>query len=165
MTMRSFAHRGKVVHLGGPGTIAAGDPGFVSMRNYQGSFLFIAVGTLTGGTNVSLRQAQNVAGSGIKDLVITEYYTNLVTASPEEDADKWRKVASTTAVFALANNTQFLIPVRPGSLDVDNDFDCVGITADAAAENSFAALFLHDGPEGITDNLIHIPSAKVNRMP
>ena len=170
--MRAFVHHGKPVNLASPqdinGVTIGGNYNAVSLRNYQGAFVFLQVGAHSStAVAVTLKQAKTTDNSAVKALSFTEYYSNTVGASPTEESDMWQKKTAVSNTFNIAANTNYLIPIRPGMLDVSNDFDCLRVDLSAAAASTIIGLmlFLHDGPMGITDNTKHIPSARVNRMP
>lgn len=168
MTMRNFAEHGKIVSLQVPDSISAMAPKFANIRNYYSGYIHVVIGAASAAGTLVVRQAQNVAGSGIKDLALLRYYTNLVTSSPQEEEDLWYEVdnsANSATVITLAAQTQYIIPWKPAKLDVDNDFDCVGveITGATALEVGVSAV-LTDGVKGIVGDLDHIPSARVNNM-
>lgn len=172
MTMRAFVHHGKPVNLVSPrdvnGAAQGGNYGAVSLRNYQGAFIFIQVGAHSGNpVGISLKQAKSTDNSAIKALSFTEYYSNTVGASPTEESDLWQKKTASSDTFDVAANTNYLIPIRPGMFDVTNRFDCLRVDVEAGSASTILGimLFLHDGPMGIADNTKHIPSARVNRMP
>lgn len=170
--MRAFVHHGKIVNLISPkdinGAAQGGNYNAVSLRNYMGAFILLKVGAHSGAaTAVTLKQAKTPDNSSVKALSFTEYYSNTVGASPTEESDMWQKKTASSNTFNIAANTNYIIPIRPGMLDVSNNFDCVRLDIAAAGASTIvaAALVLHDGPMGITDNTKHIPSARVNRMP
>ena len=150
------------------GAAQGGNYNFVSLRNYQSAGFLLSVGAHSGSAAAfTVQQAKNVEGNGAKSLAYDLYYKNAVGSSPQEESDRWDKVTGASGTFNIAAQTNFWIPVRPGELDVSNDFDCIRahLAAPDAATLIGMWLFLWGGPEGITGNTIHIPSANVNRMP
>ncbi len=150
------------------GAAQGGNYFFTSFRLHEGVGIFIAVGAHSGNSvAVTLRQAKNVEGNGSKALEFTEYYSNVPGASPEEETDKWKKQTAASDTFDIAANTNYFIPLRQAMLDVTNDFDAFRLEiAAASAATLVSALYeLFSGPEGIADDIDHIPSVAVNRMP
>ncbi len=172
MTMKSVAERMKVIHKFQPrdinGAAQGGNYNHTSLRNYQGAYFLLSVGAHSGdAVAFTITQAKNVEGNGSKSLAYDKYYSNDPDASPQQEEDNWRETTGAAGTFNITANTNYLIPVRPGELDVSGDFDCIRgeLAAGSASTIVSLALVLHDGPEGITDNVKHIPSAAVNRMP
>jgi len=171
MTMRNpFAHSGKIVFQGQPQDINASalTGGYVSLRNYQGAGVFIAVGAHSGNAvAVTLKQAKTVQATGAKALAFTTYYKNLMTGVATELLDKWQAVTATSNTFNIAANTNYFIPVRPGMLDVTNNFDCINVNIAAGSASTLINAFIYvwGGPEGIDNNVDHIPSTQVNVSP
>ena len=172
MKMKSPAEQMKVVNQFSPkdinGAAQGGNYNHVSLRNYQGCFAEVQVGAHSGAaTAVTIKQAKNVEGNGNKALSFDRYYKQAVAASPQQESDMWVEVTGASGTFNIAANHNYIIPIRPAMLDVTNDFDCVRVEVAAAGASTIAAsqLTLHGGPEGITGNTDHIPSAKVNQMP
>lgn len=145
-----------------------GNYNFISLRNYQGVGIFISVGAHSGdAVGISLKQAKNVEGNGSKALAFTEYYSNTPGSSPQEETDLWREQTAVSNTFDIAANTNYIIPLRPGMLDKTNDFDSFRVEVEAGSASTILSVLqeLFGGPEGIDNNVKHIPSANVNRMP
>ncbi len=169
----ALVHRHKYVTKFQPidinGIALGGNYFFTSFRLHEGAGIFIAVGVHSGASvAVTLSQAKNVEGNGSKTLEFTEYYSNVPGASPEEETDKWKVEVAASDTFDIAAARNYFIPLRPAMLDVTNNFDAFRLaiagTADAATL-IHANYELYGGPEGITDDIEHIPSVAVNRMP
>ena len=171
-TPRALVHRHKYVTKFQPKDVNAaaqgGNYNFTSFRLHEGAGIFIAVGIHSGNAvGISLKQAKNVEGNGSKALAFTEYYNNTPGSSPEEETDKWKVKVAASNTFDVVANTNYFIPLRPAMLDVTNNFDCFRLEVEAgSASTLMAALYeMYAGPEGITDDIEHIPSVAVNRMP
>lgn len=144
-----------------------GNYNFVSLRHYNTITAFIAVGAHSGASKaITLQQAKNVEGNSAKTLAFSRYYKQTVGASPPETGDRWDLVTGVSSTFNIAAQHHYAIPIRQAMLDVTNDFDCVRIhlAAPAAATLIYMAFFLMGGPEGIGNDVRHIPSANVNNM-
>jgi len=168
----ALVHRNKYVTKFQPqdinGAAQGGNYNFTSFRLHEGAGIFIAVGAHSGASvAVTLRQAKNVEGNGSKALEFTEYYSNTPGASPQQEEDKWKKQTAVSDTFDIAANRNYFIPLRQGMLDVTNDFDAfrLEIAAGSAATLIHGNYELYGGPEGIADDIEHIPSVAVNRMP
>lgn len=150
------------------GAAQGGNYNFTSFRLHEGAGIFIAVGAHSGNSvAVTLRQAKNVEGNGSKALEFTDYYDNLPGGSPQETEDLWRAQTAASDTFDIVANTNYFIPLRQAMLDVTNDFDAfrLEVAAASAATLIHANYELFAGPEGIDDDIDHIPSVAVNRMP
>lgn len=172
MGMRTLAERVKIKNVISPvdtnGQLQGGNFNFTSMRNYSYFDMMIQVGTHSGDdTAVTLNQAKNVEGNGAKALEFVNYWSQLVGASPQEESDLWQPQTAVSDTFDIAANTNYLIPIKPDSLDVTNNFDCVrfALGLSSAATLIAVQLYMSGGPEGIAGDVRHIPSAAVNRMP
>jgi len=170
-TPRALVHRHKYVTKFQPidinGVAQGGNYNFTSFRLHEGAGIFIAVGAHAGASvAVTLRQAKNVEGNGSKALGFTEYYSNVPGASPQEEEDKWKVEVAASDTFDITAARNYFIPLRPAMLDVTNDFDAfrLEIAAATGATLIHANYELFAGPEGIADNIQHIPSVAVNRM-
>jgi hypothetical protein len=168
MTTKRFVERNKIVSISQPADAGAAAiaPKFASVRNYGHSSLFVSVGAAADAPVLQIRQAQNIAGTGIKHLIVDTYYVNTPASSPQDEEDMWHEVTGGTGVVTLAANTNYLFDIRPAMLDVDNDFDCVGAEVEdpgAGANDIAIALILQNGPGGIVGDNRHQPSARVNK--
>lgn len=168
--MKTHYNNFKVVNISSPVDVGAGavTPKVASMRHYGSAFLYVSCGALADSPVLQIRQAQNVGLSGLKALTVPRYGLNLTTNSPAEEEDRWDETVSDVTTIALADNTNYIIPILPGMLDVQNDFDCIGAEIEdpgVGANLVSVQLFLMDGPRGIAGNIDHIPAATVNQMP
>ncbi len=168
----ALVHRVKYVTKFQPqdinGVALGGNHDFTSFRLHEGAGILIQVGAKAGNAvGITLRQAKNVEGNSSKALEFTEYYSNVPGASPVEETDKWKEETAVSDTFDVNANTNYFIPLRQAMLDVTNDFDTFRLEIEAAsAATLIAANYeLYGGPEGITDDIQHIPSVAVNRMP
>lgn len=169
--MRNLVEQMKLVKQLQPidsnGAAQGGNYNFVSLRNYQGGAFIVSVGAHSGSAAAfTINQAKNVEGNGSKAWAYDRYFSNLVGASPQDESDMWREFTGAAGTFNIVAQTNFVIPILPGALDVSNNFDCVRATLAAPDASSLISmhLLLWGGPEGITGNKIHIPSVNVNRM-
>ena len=146
-----------------------GNFNFVSLRNYQGAAFLIQVGVHSGtAAAFTIDQAKNVEGNGSKGMTAhPRGYKNVPGSSPQEESDRWDEFIITSGTFDIDANTNYVIPVRPGMLDVTNDFDSIrmNLIAPDAATLFACQLMLWGGPMGLAGDTRHIPSAAVNRMP
>ena len=173
MTMLILPEWGKIVNQISPvdtnGLVQGGNYNFVNIRNYQAGGFLIKVGVHSGtAEGITIRQAKNVEGNGSKALVFTKYFKNLVVGSPQEESDLWSEETATSNTFDIIANTNFWVPIRPGMLDVSNDFDSIRFQMDGdsdAATLVDASLILWGGPKAVAGNVSQIPSTAVNRMP
>ena len=126
---------------------------WVSLKQYERGTILIAKAAGTAGDDptITLLQAQAIAGTGSKALAIPSgvYTKRHASTLPTT----WTlEAASTSNTFTSATLAEELaliaIPVRGENLDVDNGFDCVGIsiadTGSAGTQNA-VVLFLLDG--------------------
>lgn len=174
MTMRALPHSMKRVIYFVPLDADVGASGaqgaaydFTSLRNHPGASILIQVG-VHGGADIAatLTQAKNVTGDSVKALSFTEAYLCDFGATLAENKDRWDRFTVSGDTFNIAADTFYEIPIRPGMLDVTNNFDCVklNIAAGDAASLVAGSILLWGGPEGIDTDTDHIPSANVNQM-
>lgn len=128
------------VPLFGPGTDinsdATGD--YVSLKNYDGVVIFLhkAAGTAGDDPVISLKQATDVAGTGVKALNIAHLYAK-VGATALTGVGQFTKYEFTSAatvdlvsvggtdIVADTGEALIAVNVRASDLDVDNSFDCL----------------------------------------
>jgi hypothetical protein len=169
--MRNMAQSMKIVSRVLPQVVTAAQIGtynFTSLRNYQGAGVLIKCGALNGAApTISVTQAKNVEGNGMKAISFDAYYTNVPGSSPQEEEDRWDESTGAAGSVTVVASTVFFIPIRPGMLDVSNDFDCIRPELTAPGTNLALSVdvILWGGPAGISGSTLHIPSAAVNRMP
>ena len=138
-----------------------------SLRNYFSATVLVAVGAHSGNAvAVTLQQMKNVEGNGAKALGFTDYYELKPNASPAETSDRWDAKTASSNTFNIAANTIYAIPIKQAMLDVTNNFDCIrpNLAAGSASTLVFCGILLGDGKYGISGDVDHIPSAKVNSM-
>jgi hypothetical protein len=116
-------------------TSTAGDGDYVSLKNFHGVRITLAVlngATVTGGT-ITLKQASAVAGTGEKALAFTKMWANTDCAA----ADTLTETAVTSNTFTTdtTNSKQlmYVMEVNASDLDVANGFDCVRIDSTGMA--------------------------------
>jgi hypothetical protein len=119
---------------------------WVSLKNYDGCLVVLAMGAGTAGSDPSiiLLQATAVAGTSSKALnCIRRLYYKVGT---QTSVSTFSSLAITTAtgdidtvsvngsvdLAADAAECLFVVDVRTSDLDVDNGFDCLGFTWDDA---------------------------------
>lgn len=109
----------------------AGD--YICLKNARGVayVLFKGAGTANDDPVITFRQAQDVAGTNVKDLaVVTTIYqkqaaTNLLSTGT------WTKVTQAAGATFTGNGTSaeqvglYVVEIEADQLDVDNGFDCV----------------------------------------
>lgn len=123
-----------------------GDCDYVSLKNYSGITILLAVDnatTVTGGA-ITLKQATAVAGTGEKTLGFTKMYANLDTAAGDTLTET--AVASNTFTTDTTDNKNLLyvIEIDAADLDVANGFDCVRVDSLLmAAAVGFVGYILH----------------------
>jgi hypothetical protein len=106
---------------------------YCSMKNYKRLWVLIQTGAWPAGTAaVTLKQATDVSGTGIKALAFTKMWVNTAAAP-----DTFTETAVTNNTFNLDTaNLLYVIEVDASSLDVDNAFDCVAVNIASPGVNN-----------------------------
>lgn len=111
---------------------AANSGDYVSLKNAQGVLILFhsAIGTAGDDPTITVRQAQDVSGTAVKDLsVITEVFTKQAATALTSIAG-WTKVTQAAAA-TYTNDTSaeqealWVIQIEADQLDADNGFDCI----------------------------------------
>lgn len=172
MTMLILPEWGKIVNVFSPldvdTAVQGGNYNFVNIRNYQAGGFLLRIGAHSGdAVGFTIQQAKNVEGNSKKALTFTKYFRNKTNASPQEESDMWVEETAVSNTFDVLAQNQYFIPVRPGMLDVSNNFDSIRgeLEAGSAATLASLSLLLWGGPKAIAGNVDQIPSTAVNRMP
>jgi hypothetical protein len=123
-----------------------GDCDYVSLKNYSGISILIAVDnatTVTGGA-VTLKQASAVAGGDEKALGFTKVYANL-DAAAGDTLTETAVVSNTFTTNTTDNkNLLYVIELDASDLDVANGFDCVRVDVLSMANAvGFVGYILH----------------------
>lgn len=137
----------------------AGDGDYVSMKGYKRCTMIIAIlnaTTVTGG-DVTLLQAQAVAGTGAKALSFSTALRNIDCAAA--DALAAFTVSSDTFTTNSTNSKQLLYVIEVDARDLDqaNGFDCLRIDVASSAASVGCVLYLlhpmrySTAPSAITD--------------
>lgn len=102
-------------------------PDYVSLKGYGKCTIVISVknATTVTGSDITVKQATAVAGTGEKAVTFTRAWRNIDTAA----SDTLAEFAVTNSTFTTDNtnskNLMYVLEVRHDDLDIDNDFDCV----------------------------------------
>lgn len=115
---------------------------YISLKNAQKvAVVFISgVGTNGDDPTLTLQQAQDVSGTGVKDLDFTTLYKKQAATSLAGTA-AWTEV--TQAAANTYTNTDaaeqaliWVVEIDPGELDVANNFDCIRATVADVGNNA-----------------------------
>lgn len=114
---------------------------FTSLKGFERVCYAMRVATGASGVtpiSVVLRQARTVGGSGDKALPFVKAFRKLdYPGSPASQVTAAFDVVNNTFTFdaTVSKNNLYMIEVNRTDLDVQNDFDCVGIDfGDGAAQ-------------------------------
>lgn len=133
------------------GAAEAGD--WVSLKNYGrlAIVFFASVGSNGTDITLTLEQATAVAGTGAKALNVTEYFhksgADLLTV------EQFTKVTMSAGNTITRTDNDiadqiYVIDIQAEDLDIDNDFDCVRVSANnPGAAKIGCALYLLYGPK------------------
>ncbi len=114
-----------------PGILATtvGDGDYVSMKDYSHLSIVLTIdnGGSPTGTAVTLKQAQDVAGGGEKELAFDKVWKNIDTDA--SDALVETVVASNTFTSSVGanKNLKYVMEIDESDLDVDGGFNSVRI--------------------------------------
>lgn len=138
-----LVHQKKVFHAY-TGVPSGATPPYVSLKNYQHLTVVIAVqnATTVTGSAVGLSQATAVAGTGAKTLAFAKAWRNIDQAAGDAVAEF--AVAANTFTTDNTNSKRLLyvIEVEAEQLDLDNDFDCAGVTLGNATAATLSVTYI-----------------------
>lgn len=123
---------------------------YVSLKNYGKAVLIISLAAGTAGDdfNFTLRQAQDVAGTGVKDLDAIDAYWIKQAATNLLSVAQFTKTEQTADALVAGDATSaeevelLVVEVDAEQLDVDNGFDCIGgtLTLDASGGAQYGSV-------------------------
>lgn len=140
--IHTLAQHCNVVSLLAPAADAAGRTGaYASMKNVHRAHViaFIKQGNAATVT-VSLLQASAVAGTGSKAGPAVPIWSNQDAA-----ADAFTRVAADAASFetsAALKDKIVIFDVDPAKLDINNGFDCIGVSTGASNAANITSVLL-----------------------
>lgn len=106
-----------------------GDASYVSLKGYHRMTIIISIlnATTVTATDVTLKQATAVAGTGEKELAFTRMLANVDLAAGQTYTET--SVSSNTFATNTTNSKRlcYILEVNPSSLDVAGGFDCVRV--------------------------------------
>lgn len=107
---------------------------YVSLKNYGGCLVMFHSGLGTAGQDptLTLQQASDVAGTGVKALTFTVIYRKQA-ATDLSGTSVWTKTTQTAANTytedtAAEQDALWVVDVKASDLDVANNFDCIRAT-------------------------------------
>lgn len=116
------------------------DGDYVSLKNYERCTIvfFKEVGTAGDDPTITLQQAQDVAGTAVKDLTFTDIHTKNGTQTTTGLFTHVTQAAAATYTDATTAEVAALwvIDIKAEDLDVANGFDTLRANVDLAADNS-----------------------------
>lgn len=143
---------------------AANNGDWVSLKEYQrlSIVVFKAAGTAGEDPIITLQQAQDVSGTGVKALDFTRIDEKVGAQTGIGQFTTVTQAAANTYVNTVSAEAQsvFVIDVLPETLDTNNGFDCVRVVIPdvGAAAQLGCALYLLDGarqaPNGVLPSAI-----------
>lgn len=125
---------------------AANSGDYISLENYDRILvvLFKAAGTAGEDPTLTLQQASDVSGTGVKALNFTTIHTKQGTLT---SVGAWTKVTQTAAnTYTDATSAElqaiWAVEVLPADLDINKGFDCIRATvADVGTNGQVGCLF------------------------
>lgn len=129
---------------------------YVSLKNCQSVDIIIFKGAGTAGDDpvLTVQQASDVAGTGVKSLsVITQYFMKQATTDLT-GTGTWTKVTQAAAATISFNDTSaesvalYVVHIEADQLDADNGFDCIRANiADTGTNAQLGCILYHlNGP-------------------
>lgn len=143
---------------------AANNGDWVSLKEFQrlSVIVFKAAGTAGDDPVITLQQAQDVSGTGVKALNFTRVDEKVGVQTAVGSFTTVTQAAANTYVNTVSAEAQgiFVIDVLPETLDKNNGFDCVRVVIPdvGAAAQIGCALYLLQGarqaPNGVVPSAI-----------
>lgn len=119
---------------------AANNGDWVSMKNYDRLSVVVFKGAGTAGDDpvITLQQATDVAGTGVKELNFTRVDAKVGTQTSTGTFTKVTQAAANTYTDAASAEAQglFVIDVTHDMLDIANDFGCVRVSIPDVGTNA-----------------------------
>jgi len=121
-------------------SLGAGSGDYISLKNYRHvAVVFLKdAGTASENATITLQQASDVAGTGVKSLNFTEYYLKDGTQTGVGTFTKTSQTAAATVTATGANEQLLVVEFDGDDLDVDNGFDCIRATISDAGSTTAA---------------------------
>lgn len=138
-------------------TSTAGDGTYISLKNYNRVSVLLSMNnstTVTGGT-VTLKQAQDVAGTNEKELGFDWVLANEDVLASDDLVNT--AVVSNSFTTTDINNKKslYVIDVLAEDLDIDGGFDCVRIDVTGTVSSTGCSIYLlGDGRHGSNPSAI-----------
>ena len=142
---------------------------YVSLKNYRRvAVVFVSgVGTAGDDPTLTVQQASDVGGTGVKDLTFTDIYRKQAATSLAA-VGSWTKTTQTTAntyteATAAEQDLIWVVEFHAEQLDVANGFDCIRATvADVGTDAQPGYLFYLLADPRFSTAPANMPSAIVD---
>lgn len=140
--------KAKVVMGLAPRTPSTDTPDYVSLKGYQKATVVILVdnGSTVTGSDIALKQATKVDGTGEKTLGFDAVFANEETG----DSDELVKTTVSSDTFTTddtnTKNLLYVIEIDADDLDQDNDFDCFRADCGDGTNMVLAVAYILHGP-------------------
>jgi hypothetical protein len=110
-------------------TSTLGDTDYVSLKDHARLQIVISIadGTTVTGSTITLKQAQDVAGTGEKALAFTRMLANTDYAASKVMTETTVTSNTFTTQTTNSKDSLYIIDVKAEDLDVANGFDCVRV--------------------------------------
>jgi len=123
-------------------TARTGD--YVSLKNARHVDIVIYKGVGTDGDDpvITVTQAQDVAGTAVKNLAVVTQYWEKEAATDLTGTGTWTRVTQTASQDVAPGDpsaqyaAMYVIPIDADQLDVDNGFDCIKVAVADTGTNA-----------------------------
>lgn len=153
MNINAYLHEQcKIVTAYPPGAGGSGEQ-YISMKNFKRCAIILVCdnATTVTGTDVTLKQATAIAGTGEKALAFTKMWANLDTAAGDTLTETAVAANTFTSVTTDAKNGLYVMEIADTDLDVAGGFDCIRPDFTAASASVIAAIFVLYGAKHTAD--------------
>lgn len=131
---------------------------YISLKDYNHVTIVLHMGVVGDAAAVTLKQASDVAGTGVKALTVNNMWANEGLTT-----DTLTKTAVTSSTFnhAATPENLYVLEVDADELDINNGFDCltINIAAQAGASTIISILYILSGARYAGESM---PSAIVD---
>lgn len=122
-------------------------PRYVSLKNFNHLTIVILAknATTVTGSAITLKQAQDVSGTGEKALALPVAWRDLDTAAADAVAEFAPSSDTFTTDATNGKNLLYVLEVDAADLDVNGGFDCVRLGVGNATATTITALYILSG--------------------
>jgi hypothetical protein len=139
-----LVEQAKIVTALAPIVPSSSTPDRVSMKGAERCTVILtaANGATVTGSAITLKQSQDVGGTGEKAIAFTKAYRNVDTGASDTLAEFSVSSDTFTTDTTNAKNLMYVMEVKAEDLDLDNGFDVVRVGTGNAVNSTVSAVYV-----------------------